>query len=214
MKIELVKSPVVFDEAAHTYTMPDGAQLMGITGMLKRQLFPEKYSDVPLFVLEKAKERGHRIHKDIEDADKTGFMPETFEGQSYESLRESAAYDCIANEYTVSDEAVYASNIDCVWQSRIDDSIALVDIKATYDLDEEYVSWQLSIYAYLFELQNPTLKVSDLYACWLYKSDKRCKTELVHVPRKSIDEVTLLLHCEYYGMKYLERKEYINNLTN
>ena len=208
MKIDLVKSPVIFDEETHTYTMPDGAQLMGITGMLKRQLFPDKYSDIPLAVMEKARERGHRIHKDIEYADSTGFSPETFEGLSYEQLREEAGYDCIANEYTVSDEAVYASNIDCVWKRKEDDSIALVDIKTTYNLDEEYVSWQLSIYAYLFELQNPNLKVSDLYACWLYNSSKRRKIDLVRVARKSKSDVTMLLECEYYGTPFLELEKY------
>jgi hypothetical protein len=43
----------------------------------------------------------------------------------------------------------------------------LYDIKTTDKLNREYLSWQLSIYAYLFELQNPTLKAGALYGCHL-----------------------------------------------
>lgn len=33
-------------------------QLQGITGMISRQLFPDKYKDVPDFVLKRAAEKG------------------------------------------------------------------------------------------------------------------------------------------------------------
>ena len=42
--IELVKSGVVFNEENHTYFLGD-KQLSGITGMIKRQLFPDKYKE-------------------------------------------------------------------------------------------------------------------------------------------------------------------------
>ena len=43
--IELVKSGVVFNEENHTYFLGD-KQLSGITGMIKRQLFPDKYKSL------------------------------------------------------------------------------------------------------------------------------------------------------------------------
>ena len=59
--IELVKSSVVFNEENHTYMLGE-KQLQGITGMISRQLFPDKYKDVPDFVLKRAAEKGSLIH--------------------------------------------------------------------------------------------------------------------------------------------------------
>ena len=53
--IELVKSSVVFSEENHTYFLGE-KQLKGITGMISRQLFPNKYRDIPEYILKKAAE--------------------------------------------------------------------------------------------------------------------------------------------------------------
>ena len=50
--IELVKSSVVFSEENHTYFLGE-KQLKGITGMISRQLFPNKYKDIPEYILKK-----------------------------------------------------------------------------------------------------------------------------------------------------------------
>lgn len=190
----LYQSPVVFNEVEHTYTL-NGKQLHGITGMLSRQLFPDKYKDVPEFVLKRAAERGTRIHQDCEFADSTGLEPDTQEGKNYLSLRKD--YTVLANEYTVSDEEYFASNIDCVWEK--DSEITLADIKTTSHLDEEYLSWQLSIYAYFFEMQNPELKVTHLAGAWL-RDDV---AKLVEVPRKPTEDIVKLLLCERNGETFL-----------
>ena len=163
--------------------------------MLKRQLFADKYKGIPDFVLKRAAERGTLIHEDCEFADATGLEPQTTEGKNYISLRKD--YQVVANEYTVTDSEYFASNIDCVWAQG--DEVILADIKTTSHLDEEYVAWQLSIYAYLFELQNPHLKVARLFAVWL--RDEIAK--LVEVERKPAEEVTKLMECEKRGEKYL-----------
>lgn len=54
--IELVKSAVVFNEENHTYLLGDKL-LQGITGMISRQLFPNKYKDIPEFILKRAAEK-------------------------------------------------------------------------------------------------------------------------------------------------------------
>ena len=195
--ITLIESPVVFNEAEHTYTL-DGKQLHGITGMLSRQLFADKYRGIPEYILQQAAERGTRIHKDCEAYD-NGHAAETQEGENYAKLRKE--FMVIANEYTVSDNEYFASNIDCVWYNGSE--VVLADIKTTSHLDEDYISWQLSIYAYLFELQNPDLKVSRLYAVWL-RGDI---AKLVEVSRKDDDTVLALLNCEKNGGTYLEPVE-------
>lgn len=195
--IELVKSSVVFNEENHTYFLGD-KQLSGITGMIKRQLFPDKYKEVPKYILEKAAERGTRVHHECQFVDMTGFEPESQEAMNYLLLRTGAGYKALANEYTVSDNEFFASNIDCVWEKN--ESIALVDVKTTYAPDEEYLAWQLSIYAYLFELQNPNLKVDKLYGAWLYNE----KSRLIPLVRKSDEKVKRLLQCEIEGKRYLD----------
>ena len=192
--ITLNPSWVVFNEEEHTYTL-NGIQLHGITGMLSRQLFADKYKDIPEYILQRAKERGTEVHKDCEFTDATGLEPQTTEGKNYLELRKD--FKVLANEYTVSDNEYFASNIDCVWEK--DGEVILADIKTTSHLDEEYLSWQLSIYAYLFELQNPKLKVSQLYGVWL-KGDKK---KLVTINRRPTEEIIKLMECEKNGEMYL-----------
>ena len=56
----------------------------------------------------------------------------------------------------------------------------------------------MSIYAYLFELQNPLIKVDKLFGIWL-RGDK---SELVEIERKPDSEVKKLLECEIKGEQY------------
>ncbi|MBM6656060.1 PD-(D/E)XK nuclease family protein [Bacteroides mediterraneensis] len=202
--IELVESGVVFNEENHTYFLGD-KQLSGITGMIKRQLFPDKYKEVPQYILERAADRGTRVHHECQFVDTTGFEPESQEAMNYLLLRTGAGYKALANEYTVSDGENFASNIDCVWEKN--EKIALVDVKTTYAPDEEYLAWQLSIYAYLFELQNPHLKVDSLFGAWLYNE----KSKLIPLVRKSDVEVKRLLQCEVEGTSYLETETVIEH---
>lgn len=113
-------------------------QLQGITGMISRQLFPDKYKDVPDFVLKRAAEKGSLIHAQCQFADVTGLPPESIEAENYIRMRVNAGYKALANEYTVSDNEYFASNIDCVWEKA--GRISLVDIKTTLHLDKEYLS--------------------------------------------------------------------------
>lgn len=92
----------------------------------------------------------------------------------------------LANELTVSDNDKYASQIDNVWQRVSTNGIWLVDTKSNNldryplcgyfnpayfssreDALKEYLSWQLSVYAELFEAENPGIKVEGLACNWL-----------------------------------------------
>ena len=59
--MELVKSNVLFNQEQHTYTL-DGILLQGVTGMIGRQLFPDKYSNIPKEILNAAARGSKRIH--------------------------------------------------------------------------------------------------------------------------------------------------------
>ena len=161
-------SRVDYDPVSHTYTL-DGKQLSGITGVIKDKLFPSYYKDVPEDVLNKAAERGHRIHTAIELFDTCDIPTEDCdELKGY--IEEIFSHDFIgrhmASEYVVSDNEQYASAIDKVYADGMG-GVILADIKTTYKLDTDYVSWQLSVYAYFFSMLNPGIPVSGAYAIWL-----------------------------------------------
>lgn len=190
MNYNLIKSCVVFNQEAHTYHL-GGVQLQGITGLLGRRVFPDKYKEVPESILRKAAERGSYIHECCELADALGVTPENEEARGYISLRDTHGLQVEESEYLVSDEKHFATCIDKVYRTG-DNTFHLADIKTTYKLDTEYVRWQLSINAYLFELQNKDAKVDALFAIWL-RGDK---AELVEVERIPDETVIALLESE------------------
>lgn len=118
----------------------------------------------------------------------------------------------LANELTVSDNDKYASQIDNVWQRVSTNGIWLVDTKSNNldryplcgyfnpayfnnreDALKEYLSWQLSIYAELFEAENPGLKVEGLACNWL----RQDRAAFWVIERKSSELVRELLSTEY-----------------
>lgn len=196
--MELVNSTVIFDPEAHTYHTPEGVELQGITGMLHRQLFPDEYRDVPQHILDRAAQRGHAVHQLCELADDLGITPEEPDGLAYIRLREEMGLVYRASEYLVSDNRRFASAIDKVYEEG-DDAFTLADVKTTYRLNEDYVRWQLSVYAYLFELQNPGARVVRLLALWV-RDGRASAFPMERIPS---DIVTALLEAEAEGRQFV-----------
>lgn len=105
-------------------------------------------------------------------------------------IRHLDGFEPLANELTVSDNDKWASQIDNVWRYTKTGGIWLVDTKTNnisqypvcgYFIPDyfnngeealrEYLSWQLSIYAYLFEMENPGIEVEGLACNWLRTDD-------------------------------------------
>ena len=184
----LIKSPVVFDEEQHIYTLGD-KQLSGITSIIKRLLFPDMYANVSQAVLNKAAERGTRIHNLIQLWTMGILSNEDIaELQPFLDAFHAAGLDGWESEYLVSDNESVASSIDLVCLDK-DGNIILCDIKTTSVLHIEYLRWQLSIYAYLFERQNPELKVHGLKAIHICKG----KCDIVDIERLNDNQVDDLL---------------------
>ena len=129
-------------------------------------------------------------------------------------IRHKLAYGfkAFANELTVSDNIRYASQIDNVWFNPSAAEIWLVDtktnnlelyplcgyFKSNYfkngkDALQEYLSWQLSIYAVLFEDENPEFKVEGLGCNWLRED----QAEFWLIERKPENLVRELLKTEW-----------------
>lgn len=195
--MQLIKSQVIFNQEAHTYTL-NGVQLQGITGMIERQLFPKKYENVPQFILDRAAERGSFVHEVCELVDDLGVSHASLEAKNYQKLKEENNLLYEVSEYLVSDNEYFASCIDKVYRES-ESEFSLGDIKTTYKLDNEYVRWQLSIYAYLFELQNPWAKVKRIFAIWLRGEI----AELVEEERIPSDIIVNLLSAEISGLQFV-----------
>lgn len=160
-KVVLNCSEVVFDAEHHTYEL-NGHQLSGVTPII-HWLFPDTYKGIPQHVLDAAAEHGTLIHSKCELADTMGIVDEDIV-REYQELLEQRGLKVLLSEYLVSDERNVASCIDKVFT---DDSLG--DIKTTSKVHLLNVTIQLSIYAWLYEMQNPDRKVPHLYLIWLPK---------------------------------------------
>ena len=231
-KIELPVSPVVFEENPHGYWL-EGKRLSGITGLIHAILDLGVYPDANDFVKQVAIPRagayGSAVHKSIELYDEIGvkdtkhpavevvtknygtqvFGPFDVSQELETYIRHKEGFRPIANEYTISDEEQYASNIDNVWEKISTGGDWLVDTK-TNNLDyypggkealKLYLSWQLSIYAFLYERQTGR-KVEGLAANWL----RHDEGEFWIIERQPDDFVEAMLkHTKAtfnYGWKY------------
>lgn len=179
-RIQLKQSDVVFNKEDHTYFLGD-KELSGITGMLERQLFPDTYDGVDEAILKRAAFYGTKVHESIELFDSEWVNDGTDEVASYINLCKSHALQHEASEYLVSDNSAWASSIDKVYRVS-DNSFTIADIKTYGAMTPDKlqkVRWQLSIYAYLFELQNPKAKVDKLVV--LHIRDKEKKDGFDHI---------------------------------
>lgn len=158
--MNLPESPVVFEPEHHTYTL-NGNLLSGVTAIVK-WLFPDTYKDIPEDVLMRAADYGTLIHSKCELADSMGIVDDPIV-KDYQRIIKEAGLHVALSEYLVSDEKNIASSIDKVF---VDDSLG--DIKTTSKVHWANVTVQLSIYAYLYELQTGR-KANKLYLIWLPK---------------------------------------------
>ena len=166
--IKLIHSPVLFFSETHQYFLGE-KELSGITSLISK-IYPKTYEGVPQDVLMRAAQQGSLTHETIELYDEMGIDSELPELKSYKKVINDYGLSVVATEYIVSDEERYATAIDKVMQD-VDGNIILVDLKRTYKIHEDNVRLQLSICKYLFELQNPDLKVAKLFVLRLRNDD-------------------------------------------
>lgn len=207
-RIQLKQSGVVFNPEDHTYFL-DGKELSGITGMLERQLFPGTYDGIPEAIVRQAAGYGTSVHQSIEDFDMSWENDGTQEVSDYISLCTENGLIHETSEYLISDNENYASMIDKVY--RVDDTtFDIGDIK-TYGVmtsdKREKARWQLSIYAYLFELMNKKAKVRRIFILHIRNKAKKDGTfdhisdfiELVRIPSEIVKD---LLHTDSIGEQF------------
>lgn len=214
---DLKQSEVVFNEEAHTYLRGD-EKLSGITSLIHSVLQLGVYPDANEYVrnvqIPKAGYYGTCIHKAIQMYEDIGIEMTKFPEKEHPTAGTLPAQDVsieletykrlkpkklrvIATEFTVS-FGMFATQVDSVLADE-DDNIYLDDHKSN-NLDyypggkeglKEYLSWQLSANAVMFENQTG-LKVKGLYADWIRKGDG----ELWKIERVPDEKVLQLLSTE------------------
>ena len=195
---------VSFEDITHSYLLDNEVYLMGVTSLMRKHGLSPNYDNIPIEVLQRAAERGSKVHQDIEDYCNGKEVVMTPSLKAYIGCGVKA----IANEYLVSDNEIVASSIDIVADAG-NGKVNLIDIKTTSVLHLESLSWQLSIYAFLFKFQNPDIEVAGLYGLHI----KSGKAQLVQVPRKDDSEIIDLLFCEKEDLPFFPKAKELPTAT-
>lgn len=180
-----------FNEELHQY-MLDGKKLISTTQLMRKHGLAPNYDGVSPDVLKRKAERGTLIHKEIENFIKNnenGFSEECDNFSKYIKENNIIVKE---SEYMVNNDIV-AGTIDLILDGNI-----IADIKTTYKLHIESVSWQLSIYLYLYVYSKKELfKWED----WKGQAFHFHNGELnvVEIQLKPIEAVRKLMECEREG---------------
>ena len=176
---------IKFDEKTHTYTLGN-KELISVTRLLKLAGVSTDYSFVNNEVMKKASEKGVLIHKEIEEYIKNGKVGFTEELYAFIDYLKENDLEPIASELMVHDDEI-AGTIDLILKNRKTGEIELDDIKTTYSVNKDYVSWQTSMYKHLYGEQVDKLK------CLHLKGDKLKAIELTKKTPEQIASLYQLL---------------------
>lgn len=146
-----------YDDESHTY-LCDGLIVPSVTEII-REYLGSKYDGVPDDVLAEAARKGTLLHEVIESAEKSA-SAETYELSSDEAEMsdEFSSYLRLKKEYGITCEGnemplliyykgriVAAGRMDMLAFNG-DGELGIIDFKRTYELDDEYLAFQLTLY--------------------------------------------------------------------
>ncbi|MBQ6447109.1 MAG: hypothetical protein IJJ10_06555 [Bacillus sp. (in: Bacteria)] len=202
-----------FDEEKHEYTF-NGKTLISVTQLMRKHGLAPNYDGVDPDVLKAKAERGSLIHKEIEDFNKAHEIGFTTEVNEYAKYVQENKIEVLESELKLNNDIV-AGTCDLVLIEN--EKMIIADIKTTYSLHKESVSWQLSIYAYLYWLnhdENPDLAKLDYETMsgQAFHFSKEGALKVVDVDLKPYEEIERLMECERKGEIY--KKEFDNGLID
>lgn len=210
-RLELKSSGVLFKEDTHQYFREaDGKELSGITSVISRQLFPHEYDSIPQYIVRRAADYGHAVHKSIEYFDREWTHDGTLELQDYIDICKENGLQHEASEYLVSDGENFASAIDKVYRTG-ESSFSICELKTYFGklsgAKLERCRWQLSVYRALFLKLNKKAKVDKLFVIHLRNKQKKDGSfdhvkELVYVDPIPEDICLELLACDLRGEQF------------
>lgn len=166
-------------DETHTYLI-DGIEVPSITQILQKR-FSKKYDGVDPETLERAAAKGTQLHDDIEALCKGEEVNDSQEVRDFRFLKRIYNFDVLENEVPVilerNGEPVAAGRLDLVIQEE--GKLGLADIKRTYNLDIDYVGYQLNLYRLAYQ-QTYEAKIDILRAIWLREGKRQYRRILVN----------------------------------
>ena len=184
---------VEFIEKGHLYLYDDLYIIPSVTQILQK-MFPDKYKNVPDDILKRKSKYGTQLHKYIEEYEKgiitttLNYIQEASFNQ-YIKLKGKYNIEVLEQEQIVHYKDIYAGKFDIY--GKINNEIALFDIKTTAKVDMEYFKYQLNLYRFASKNKD---KIKKLYILWLPKRDLG---QLIEVDVMSDKEIECLLkRCE------------------
>ena len=180
---------IEFLEEPHLY-LKDGILIKSVTQILQL-IFPDKYKGISQWILDKKAEFGTEGHSIIEHLDVTdeNDIKNTLLNiknidlqiciKEYLRLVNQHKIEPLLHEERVSYKYLYAGTLDMI--ANVDGVESLIDIKFTSELDEEYLSWQLGMYALALGKE-----FKEYYCLWL---PKKSLGELRRITPKTKEEI-------------------------
>lgn len=204
---------IEFDELTHSYYLGD-TLLTGITTLMANQGLSADYSDIPEDVLQDAAKRGTSVHNLFEaydngepaipmdvysDFDENRKIQTKEEQKELLDAYKKLGLKVIQSEFLVSDGVSVASFIDKVLETDEENTVDLGDVKTSADFHREPTAWQLSFYAYLFELLNPGIRVRKLIGIHA----RNGKVKNIELQRKPVEDCIGYIEAEKNGTIYI-----------
>lgn len=182
---------IEFLENEHIY-LYKGYIIPSVSEILKF-IFPNKYENIPFQILKEKSIFGTKVHEAIEILEREqkldiDALKQEIEGinyiiessiEQYLKLKKEYEIEMLEQEQMVNYDGLYAGRFDMI--ANINGIKSLCDVKTTAELDEEYLSWQLSFYQLA---KGETFK--KLYCIWL---PKKGLGKIVEIKRKSKKEL-------------------------
>lgn len=207
-KWKIGNDELVYYDDTHTYFC-NGVKCISVTQLLKFK-FPRKYDGVSDQVLNKAAERGNKVHESIEMYCKYGIPSEELEEfRNFMFLKKMFGFEVKANEVPIIlkyKDLIVCGRLDLVLLEN--EELMLGDIKSTSALDKEYLAYQLNLYRLAYQ-QCYGVEIKGLRGVHLRKDVRK----YVQLPIN--EELTYQLLDAYIGHKeritelfeYIEHKE-------
>ena len=174
---------IEFNETTHTYTL-EGKVLISTTQLLSKYGLVPSYEYVNKETLNKSAEFGRFVHKEIENYIKKGEIGWSDQLHLFvDYVRSNGNMTDLLSETIVHNEHI-AGTIDLIYKKEGYTYIG--DFKTTYSLNTHAVSWQLSIYAYLYDKENyENTKIQ----CFHFTKDRLDVIELKLIAKSEVERL-------------------------
>lgn len=134
-----------FYPETHTY-LYDGLMLPSVTEIIDKKF--NDYADVPKDILNRAAERGTKVHKQIENFCKSGIDDGSTAIRNFKFLQSQYGFEVLDNELPVvifeNDIPVACGRLDMTIE--MDGRVGIADIKTCSALNKPKIAYQLNMY--------------------------------------------------------------------